>query len=446
MSHVVAEPVLPSGSHPVRVMFYVQHLLGIGHVKRASLLVRGWLAAGLNVTVVSGGEPVPQFGFDGATLVQLPPVRARDADFSGLVDTDGQELDSAFKQRRTAMLLDTLERVQPQLLVIENYPFGRRQLRWELLPLLQRARQLSAAPRLVCSVRDILQARSPKRIEETLELIDQFFDAVLIHGDADFIPLQHSFPRCQEFSDKLRYTGYVIDDPEAGLSVPESVPEQAPVDEVLVSAGGGAVGFALMKSCLQALAQPALFGEIPILFGEIPSADESGAALPAPRGWRFLLGPNVSDDQRQQLQVMQTSIDSNRFDVVIEPVRTDFPQLLQRCRLSISQGGYNTLMDLLAAGCAAVVVPFEGSGETEQLARTERLAQLGLCQMLREAELTPEQLAQSVVAALSAPVPTSIQLDCNGAAHSAQILKDLLTHVDSHADNHADSHAGNGQQ
>ena len=146
--------------------------------------------------------------------------------------------------------------------------------------------------------------------------------------------------------------------------------------------------------------------------------------------WRFLIGPNVSTEQRHQLTAMQASVDTRRFEVVIEPVRSGFPQLLQHCRLSISQGGYNTLMDLLAAKCAALVVPFEGSGETEQLARTERLAQLGLCQMLRECELTAVSLAQTVMAALAAPEPAGVELDCNGATHSAQILMELLNRDD----------------
>ena len=38
-----------------RVLFYVQHLLGIGHLKRAATRARACAAAGLEVTVVSGG-------------------------------------------------------------------------------------------------------------------------------------------------------------------------------------------------------------------------------------------------------------------------------------------------------------------------------------------------------------------------------------------------------
>ena len=64
------------------VLFYVQHLLGIGHVRRAALIARTMDHAGLNVVLVSGGEPVPGLDLAGAKLVQLPSLRARDDNFS----------------------------------------------------------------------------------------------------------------------------------------------------------------------------------------------------------------------------------------------------------------------------------------------------------------------------------------------------------------------------
>ncbi|RDE19559.1 glycosyl transferase [Motiliproteus coralliicola] len=393
-----------------RVLFYVQHLLGIGHIKRASLLVRGWLDAGLQVSVVSGGEAVEQFGFDGAELIQLPPVRASDAAFSGLVDQQGQPLSDAFKQRRRQQLLQAMEKTQPDLLVIENYPFGRRQLRWELKPLLIRAGQLDKPPVRVCSIRDILQRRKPEREQESLDLIEAHFDAVLVHGDPAFIPLHDSFPRSTELSDKLHYTGYVTESPgsfdnkDGGSS-----------NEVLVSAGGGAVGFSLMKACLEALKLPEL---AQALSGNGPVC------------WRLLLGPNMTTQQTEQLQQLAQAADPDRYRVILEPLRPDFVDLLKACRLSISQGGYNTLMDLLSARPRAVVVPFEGSSETEQRARTERLAELGLCQWVSEAQLGPEAVCAAIIKALNAPAGNNFQLDCNGAAKSASILQQLFETLD----------------
>ena len=41
------------------VFFYVQHLLGIGHLKRAATLAQALRDAGFKVVLASGGVPVP---------------------------------------------------------------------------------------------------------------------------------------------------------------------------------------------------------------------------------------------------------------------------------------------------------------------------------------------------------------------------------------------------
>ena len=67
------------------VLFWVQHLLGSGHLKRALTLARAMAGEGLRVVVASGGMPVPWLGADGVELVQLPPVQAGDLTFAGLL-------------------------------------------------------------------------------------------------------------------------------------------------------------------------------------------------------------------------------------------------------------------------------------------------------------------------------------------------------------------------
>ena len=69
-----------------RVFFYVQHLLGIGHLARASNVADAMVRAGLHVTVVTGGAPVAGFPGPGVTHIRLPEIRAGDAGFSGLTD------------------------------------------------------------------------------------------------------------------------------------------------------------------------------------------------------------------------------------------------------------------------------------------------------------------------------------------------------------------------
>jgi predicted glycosyltransferase len=95
--------------------------------------------------------------------------------------------------------------------------------------------------------------------------------------------------------------------------------------------------------------------------------------------------------------------------------------------LSLSQGGYNTTMDLLRAGTPAVVVPYAEGTEDEQTRRTSRLAELGVLRMLPAVELTvPDRLLAALVAA-AASEPAPVRLDLSGAQTAARILADVST-------------------
>jgi predicted glycosyltransferase len=142
--------------------------------------------------------------------------------------------------------------------------------------------------------------------------------------------------------------------------------------------------------------------------------------------WRVLLGGNLAQDR---FDAIRAAADAG---TVVERNRPDFTRLLAACRLSVSQAGYNTVTELLAAGVPGVVVPFEGDGgEREQALRAERLAAAGRLTRLREAELTPARLAAAVDRTL-APDPAagaaqagSSKPDLAGVATSARLLAGL---------------------
>src|SRR5262245_14004577 len=117
-----------------RVFFYVQHLLGIGHLRRAAAIARALDAQDLDVAFVSGGEPLPGLDLGNARIIQLPPARTGDSSFDTIVDSDGRPIDDAWRTRRCTALLSAFRSEAPQLLLIELFPFGRRPFRFELLP------------------------------------------------------------------------------------------------------------------------------------------------------------------------------------------------------------------------------------------------------------------------------------------------------------------------
>ncbi len=386
-------------SGPADVLFYVQHLLGIGHLRRSAAIVRALDAAGLRVVLVSGGLPVRELDSGGARLVQLPPLKSADERFSSLVDGDGKTIDEAWKAARAARLVAVFQAARPRLLVTEMFPLGRRQMRFELLPLLEAAIRGTPRPAIVCSVRDILnEPRSADKSRWMAATLDRFFDRVLVHGDPKVATLDLTFREIAQVKPEVIYTGYVVSEPPA-FPDRDAVPDTAGDGEVLVSAGGGRVAGPLIEAAL--------------------AARPLGPLAAAP--WRILVGEHIPAAVYAALTRSATA------GVSVERSRPDFQALLARCRLSISQAGYNPVREVLQSGRPALVVPFAAGAETEQSRRAGLLAERGLLTVVGEAELTGERLDRGLRQALSqADLRPAGTIDMAGAGKTAAILQDML--------------------
>jgi predicted glycosyltransferase len=367
-------------------LFYVQHLLGIGHLVRASRIADALVHDGYDVTVVQGGIPVEGFPAKHVGTELLPALRSVDIGFSSMVDARGNAVDQTFLDARRNRLLALFRDLKPDILILEAFPFGRRQMRFELLPLLETAASARPKPLIVSSVRDILQEnQKPGRSEEIVDFVKTFFDCVLVHGDPQLARLEETFPGAPLIADRLRYTGLV-----AG---PRTAPSRDRYD-VVVSAGGGAAAEKLVRMAIRAARSP----------------------FQTRRKWCVITGSHVAP----------VPASSPVGELVIESFRSDFAGLLAAAELSVSQAGYNTVCDILRAGCRAVVSPFAGAGETEQTSRAARLRSRNLVEVVAEAELDVDTLIAAVERAMARPKPGPHGLDLEGAQNTARELRTLL--------------------
>lgn len=385
-----------------RVLFSVQHLRGIGHLKRAAVLARAFARAGIDVDFVSGGMAVPDLDIGAAKFFQLPPVRSRDDTYSELVDENGSPVGPGLHARRRDLLLEILRAGRPDAVIVEMFPFGRSQMRSEFIALLEAARDRRPRPCAISSVRDVLPAkRTPERYEEIADEARAYLDYVMVHGDPALIPFEASFPPARRLAGMLHYTGYVVNGGRGAEPRAEVSPQgQSPAGpgEVVVSVGGGASGKDLLAAALEARA----------------------LSRHAARTWRLITGPNLDDADFRALER------SAPHGVLIERMRRDFPQLISRCLVSVSQGGYNTVMDVLSSSARAVLVPFTSGRQTEQGLRAEYLARLGAVKVLPQAELTPHALASAIDDAAAGPPARAAGVNLEGAATTTRLVKGWL--------------------
>jgi predicted glycosyltransferase len=106
--------------------------------------------------------------------------------------------------------------------------------------------------------------------------------------------------------------------------------------------------------------------------------------------------------------------------------RPDLATIMGRCCVSVSQAGYNTVVEGLKAGARMVLVPFGSGGEDEQAQRAARLQTLGLADVLTEEELTPASLAAAIDRMARRERPSAGAWSFAGAARTAEILRELV--------------------
>jgi predicted glycosyltransferase len=366
------------------LMIYCQHLLGMGHLVR-SLEVAGALARDWDVTFVTGGDvprslPLPEK----VEIVRLPAIESGE----GFKILSTEEV----KTRRQEMLRACYECTAPDLLMIELFPFGRKQFAFELMPLLKLARRNGT--RVACSLRDIL-VRRPDQAEyqaRVCEITREYFDLVLVHSDPQFQQLEDSFPRVGDLGCPVVYTGYVH------RSTNETAFEQAgPTIVCSIGAGKCESGHHLVE---------AVIGAAGLLRNELPHHFE------------IFTGPFMPDADYARLAGKAADF----ANVTLSRFTPDLPGEMRRADLSVSMGGYNTIMDVLAANVRALVYPEVGNGDNEQRVRAAKLAAMGAIEMLETSELIPDLLATRITGALSKPA-SKISLDMNGAEGTRRMIQ-----------------------
>lgn len=370
-----------------RIVFYSQHLVGVGHHFRNRQIIRA-LADEYDVYFVDGGRPVP-----GATLpvsVQihhLTPV-FKDLVTGHLTSETGYDIQTVLKTRKQT-LNSLITRVCPEVFIIEYFPFARWELAGELLEAIDTGQAMNPDIRIICSLRDV-----PRRVpdsDQVCSILNHHFHALLIHADPQLARLEDHFSDTDNIHIPVHYTGYVVEPLD---SVGCELQTQ---NYVLVSAGGGADGYDLIKPCIKAWQRLSQRG---IVEG---------------RKMVIFTGPFM---QQAQYDTLENMCKGGPFH--IDRFTSHFLHWMRCADLSISRAGYNTCMNILTTRTRAILVP--GSLVSDQEFRAHRLSELGLAYTLLPQNLTSNKMAKAIVEALSS-APSVLNIALNGAVKTRDIVR-----------------------
>ncbi|MEO8225656.1 MAG: glycosyltransferase [Gammaproteobacteria bacterium] len=409
----------------MRIAIHTQHFVGVGHHVRATRLARAFRqvpGSPHEVLLFDGGRPFGGPGFDvgpkedARHRVQLPPLVRGEA---GLKSPGPDQPLGVVLAERRQLLVEGLRRQQPDLFLLDSFPFSRWELREELFAGIRQVQASNPAARVVCSLRDVPRASQERngsdlhgwdsergrpwpirsaddRLPHLPEILNAHFDAILIHGDPQVTRLEDHFPWVRKLRIPVHYTGYVRQEAEAGRLV--TVP-RADGPLVVVSVGGGVNGLRIIELAAAArshLQRHAGWGEgrMVVFGGALMSAAELARATAVCR----------------------------QHGAQFKAFSREFPAWLQAADLSVSRGGYNTLVAVLAARVRALVFP--ATSVSDQVFRVQRLAELGIIRTTPEKELDALRLSAVIRGALDQP-PAVHELDLAGAERTVQLLTEL---------------------
>ena len=361
-----------------RIALYSHDTMGLGHIRRTSLLARALRRPPLNAHVLllsgireSGAYPLP----DGIDSITLPAYR-KHGDGSYGARALGIPLDDLIALR-SQTLAAALDAFAPDLLIVDNVARG---ALGELDASL--ARQRARGCRIVLGLRDIIDepeavARQWQKLR-TLDTIRDYYDAVWIYGDARL------------YDTVAAYGLAAADKPITYLGYPD------PLQRAETSPAPGQDGYALA---------------------------EAFARTTLPDGWRAILltGAMMPAAERAQLAaILADRPDYQLLEFTPEPLA-----LMRGARAIIAMSGYNTTLELLALNAPMLLVP-RIKPRREQWLRAVRLAELGLADCLHPDELSPARLSAWLADARPRKTARD-RLDFNGLEHINRETLALLT-------------------
>lgn len=383
----------------MKIVVYCQHVLGIGHLFRTVEICKAM--TGHDVILVTGGRRIEKSLPAHVREFRLPQLQM-DAEFKGLHSTDPHVTLERLKEKRQLRFLSFFKKEAPDIFMVELYPFGRKAFRFELDPVLEgiRAKRLPDCG-VVCSVRDILVEKEDQERHESraVTTLNSYFDAVLIHADPNLVQIDETFFLFDKIAVPVVYTGYIAQQPDPRAR--ESIRDRLGIarNDVLIvaSAGGGSVGNPLLESVIQA-------------FNRLNT--ENSKYL------RVYTGPFIG--KRSFFHLKDLAGDG----ISIEEFVPDFLSYLAAADLSVSMGGYNTSMNILAVNVPALIWPF--SENKEQRLRAGRLAGCAALRVLDDQDLAPDRLAGIMERMISQPSHEAVQIKLNGAEYTARWIEDWV--------------------
>jgi predicted glycosyltransferase len=386
------------GLRPPSVLMYSPDSIGLGHMRRNSAIAEGLATElpGISNLLIVGSSAGVYFELPpGSDCVKLPSILK-----TGRNEWSPKSLhvpNEVARRIRSRIITETALALEPDVFLVDHVPSGI----WdELVPALKALKGTPRRPRLVLGLRDILGAPdeicAQWRAAGIYDLIDEYYDNILIYGSPDLFPAADHYGLSGRFADRIRYCGFVH------FAKPDTLPLELNPNQrkpkVVMTAGGGHDAFPMMQFVLSAMADQPNVPEFDLL---------------------VVTGPLMPTECRSKIVEMAERIQAQCINST--------PHLqahLSAADTVITMGGYNTVMEAIATRVPTIVIPRTGPS-AEQRYRASLFSDLGLVRHV-DLESSPQQLVAELQAALAAPRRKTPALRFDGIGNAAKSIAKLV--------------------
>lgn len=352
-----------------RILVYSHDTFGLGNIRRM-LRISEALAArddAVSVLIVTGSPMLHAFRLPPRIDYVKLPCLAR--------DTRGRygvrHLDMGYADAlamRSELIRAAAAGFAPDLVLIDKKPLG---VGGELAPVLAELAALASPPPCHLLLRDILDTpeatASVWAANHYHEAIARYYESVLVVGDPRVFDMAEAYRFPASTRAKLEYCGYIdrSSPPPTANSFNGNDRKQ-----VLVHAGGGEDGGAIIAAIVDALA--------------LAGADRDFDC-------RIVGGPELGAAERVALSRKARALNHVEWLDFTDAMGSE----IARADLVVSMGGYNSVCEILSSRKRAIVIP-RSEPVREQRMRAEAMDRLGLLRMLPLERLDPERLLRMI--------------------------------------------------
>jgi predicted glycosyltransferase len=379
-----------------KVIIHCQYVYGIGHLVRTVELAIG-LSEKFQVFIFYGGETVPNFNLPKeVTFIQLPAIYKEENSNSLSPVDSSTSIEECFQERKI-IIEQKIEEIKPDILITEHFPFGLL-FENEVISLILKVKFINPSSKIISSVRDIIESNGGGKNDIYIaELINKWYDMVLVHGDEKCLELKDSFSQIDKISVPILYTGYIV------RPIPKKIKTKTHYPIILASIAGGRLGNELLEAVIDShlLIKEKIKHSL-ILF--------SGA---------------FQNDFKQQEKKIT---DLNSEDIKIHFFDSEmYLNYLSQADLVISLGGYNSIIESISAKKTMLVYQrgFSGGNEEQDL-RIKFFEDLGCLEILKPQDLTIKVLAEKIVNCILTNRFPEFNLNLNGVQNSSDLIVGIM--------------------